>query len=127
MSLEFMLFLLVLRILLRRQELAIIFLWILMAWGFAMPGSIHGLSLAWIGLAAAFPVFAWARFGPLAGSTCWVTFGLALHYPLTLDRSAWYSGTSLFAVIVILSLACYGFATSVAGQPWFTRSGVLDD
>lgn len=128
MSLEFMVFLLVLRILLRRQGLAIGLLWALMALGFAIPGGpFTALRMAWIGLAAAFPVVSWTRFGPLAGSICWVTFGLALHYPLTLDRSAWYSGISLFAVLVILSFACYGFFTSVAGQPWFARSGVLDD
>jgi hypothetical protein len=55
------------------------------------------------------------------------SFQDGLCYPLTLDTSLWYAGSGLFAVFVIVTLAFYGFATSVAGQPWFTRSGVLDD
>jgi len=127
LSLEFMLLLLALRILLRREGIAVAILWALLTWGIAIPGPYTGLNLACSGLGAFFMAFAWVRFGPLAGMTLSVTGALCLRYPLTLDTSVWYADSGLFAIFIITALACYGFATSVAGQPWFARSGVLDD
>jgi hypothetical protein len=127
-SMVFMIILLVMRILLRRQGLAVGFLWALgTVWvTFLDHGPHPGLRLAFVGLAIGFEVLAWAHFGLLAGATCYLTLNLC-HYPLTLDPSAWYSGSTLFVVLVIVSLSLYGFASTVAGQPWFARSGVLDN
>ncbi len=126
-SLEFMLLLLVLRILLRREGPAVAVLFLLWAWGFASSGPYTGMNLAFSCLEAGLLITGWIRFGPLAGAVAWTTVTLCHHYPLTLDTSLWYASSGLFAVLVILFLVLYGFATSVAGQPWFTRSGVLDD
>ncbi|HEX3528272.1 MAG TPA: serine/threonine-protein kinase [Thermoanaerobaculia bacterium] len=126
-SLEFMLLLLVLRILLRREGPAVAVLFLLMTWGLSLPGPFTPQNLICSGLAAGLLVVAWIRFGPLAGAAGWVTSLLSVRYPLTANTSAWYAGRGLFAILIIVSLVLYGFATSVAGQPWFARSGVLDD
>jgi hypothetical protein len=125
-SLELMLLLLALRILLRREGLALAVLWVLLTWGMALPGPYTALNLACSGLGSMLLVIAYIRFGPLAGTLVWVTYNLCLHYPLTLDTSLWYASSGLVAVLVIVSLALYGFVTSAAGQPWLAH-GVLDE
>jgi len=127
LSLQFMLLFLVMRILLRREMLVVVTLWILLTLESALQGPPTLQNFACSGLTAILVVIAYMRFGPLAGSTVWVVYLLCLVYPLTLNAAAWYAGNSLFALLVIVSLVLYGFATSVAGQPWFARSGVLDD
>lgn len=127
LTLEFMLLLLALRILLRREGLATAILWALLTFGIAAQGPYTGLSLACSGLGALLMALAWIRFGPLAGMTGHITAALCLRYPLTLDTSVWYTGSGLFAILILTALALYGFGTAVAGQPWFARSGVLDD
>jgi hypothetical protein len=127
-SIEFMIVLLVLRILGRREKLAIGALWVLgtVALTLGNPG-LHTIpQFAFSGLQAGLQIFAWTRFGLLAGTASTLTFTLCCHYPLTLDTSVWYSGSTLFVVLVIVSLSLYGFATSVAGQAWFARSEVLN-
>jgi hypothetical protein len=37
--------------------------------------------------------------------------------PLTLDPSAWYFGSSMAVLLVVVGIAAYGFQTSVAGRP----------
>ena len=71
-------------------------------------------------------VLAFVRFGLLAGSILMLTSSLG-YYPLTLNLSAWYSSSTLFVVMVVGTLALYGFNTATAGQRWFARSGVLND
>jgi hypothetical protein len=64
-------------------------------------------------------VFTVARFGLLAAVAWQVFFFLSFAYPLTTDFSAWYSGSALFALVVIAGLSVYGFHTSLAGQSVF--------
>jgi hypothetical protein len=47
------------------------------------------------------------------------------NFPMTLDFSAWYSGATLFAVVVVLALTAYAFDTARAGRLLF-REGALD-
>jgi serine/threonine-protein kinase len=42
-----------------------------------------------------------------------------LATPLSLDPTAWYAGTSIVAIAVVIGLAVYGFKLSLAGQPVF--------
>ena len=127
-SLEFMIVLLVLRILLRHQGLAIATLWIgsTLMLTLVNPGPHTGAKLLFSGLQAGLQIFAWTRFGLLAGAVSNLICILCCHYPLTLETSAWYSGSTLFVVLVIVSLSLYGFTTTVSKQAWFARSDVLD-
>jgi hypothetical protein len=44
---------------------------------------------------------------------------------LTTDLSAWYAGSTLAAVAIILALTAYAFHTAVAGRPLF-KAGFLE-
>ena len=128
-TMVFMILLLVLRILLRRQDAAICSVWVLgTTWMFFghYQGPHWGLRLAITGLMAGIHVLAFVRFGLLAGSILILTSRLG-DFPLTLNLSAWYSPSTLFVVMVVGTLALYGFNTATAGQRWFARSGVLND
>ena len=66
------------------------------------------------------------RFGLLALAVAQFVFLLLESFPFTMDFSLWYAGRSLFALLIILGLAFYGFRTALAGQPIF-GSAALDD
>jgi hypothetical protein len=66
------------------------------------------------------------RFGLLALAVAQFTFSLLASFPYILGFSRWYAGRSLFALLVILALAFFGFRTALAGQPIF-GSAALDD
>ena len=51
---------------------------------------------------------------------------MGLFYTYTTDFSAWYAGSTIFAVLVCTAFAAYGFYTSMGGQAMF-RSWQLDD
>jgi hypothetical protein len=53
--------------------------------------------------------------------------GLSFSSPITSDFSSWYAGSTLFAFIVIMSLAIYGFYTSLAGHKIFEAKFLKDD
>ncbi len=66
------------------------------------------------------------RFGGLLPTIVSGFVGLFLaNLPLTTDFSAWYSSTTIFAVVVVLALTAYAFRTAVAGRPLF-KAGFLD-
>ncbi len=60
-----------------------------------------------------------ARFGLLTTISFFVFFFLTFHNPITANVSSWYFGNTIFAGVVILGLAIYGFYISLAGQPLF--------
>jgi hypothetical protein len=68
---------------------------------------------------AAAVVITVSRFGLLASVSYFLFFALCFQYPMTLSLSNWYSGSSLFALSVILGLSGYGFYTSLGGQKVF--------
>lgn len=45
--------------------------------------------------------------------------------PLTTDLSSWYSGGTVFLVVIVLALTAYAFHTAVAGRPLF-KAGFLE-
>jgi serine/threonine-protein kinase len=117
----FLFFLLLLYIILRRQWLA--------AAAFFLIVAVIELSA----FAAAAPRLFWvasilisltittvvARFGLLATIAAQLSFFMGMVYPMTTDFSAWYTPTMLFALVVILGLAVYGFYISLGGQRVF--------
>jgi hypothetical protein len=71
-------------------------------------------------------VIAAMRFGLLAVMSLQLFFTLSFHYPVTGDFSSWYSGTTIFVVMILTALAVNGFYTSLAGQRLF-RGQILQD
>jgi hypothetical protein len=69
-------------------------------------------------------VFILTRFGALALIVAFAVSGLA-RFPLTADLTAWYAGSSLFAMASVLALTAYALYTALAGRPLF-KAGFLD-
>ena len=122
----YMLVLLLFSILLRNERLAIALLWLVVVGfqGLASDNLTTGLIAA--AITSAIFIFVLVRFGLLASIFAQFFFLLGALYPLTSDFSVWYSGITVFALALGLSVAVYGFFTSLAGQPLF-RESLLQD
>jgi serine/threonine-protein kinase len=118
-------FLLLLYIILRKEWLAAVALWLIstLALGLAQ-GSLVGLSFA--GLSALLIVWVLYHYGLLALISALFFNHLIVFYPVTSDFSAWYAADFVLALLISLALAFYGFYTSLAGQPLF-RGAFPDD
>jgi serine/threonine protein kinase len=116
----FFLFFLI-RLVLRKEWLAVVLTLLLVSLLTALEGSDHPL------VDVTFDVLIWGialllliRHGllPLMVSLC--TYNLLDVYPLTSHLSAWYAGPTLFVCSFILAVAIFGFYTSTAGKPRFS-------
>jgi hypothetical protein len=77
-------------------------------------------------LIAALALFGLIRFGVLAlmsGIVVLLTLGAFLF---AADFSAWYAGSSLFAIGSVLALTAYALYTALAGRPLF-KAGFLEN
>jgi serine/threonine-protein kinase len=130
LSLTTILLIFLLRMILRKDWLAIfvtVLLLTLAGLGFAGAQQVSiFIALARALLANGLIVFVLVRYGLLACVGTAFTANLILSFPMTLDFSHWYASNSLAALLVILGLATYGFYTSLAGRPLF-GSASLDD
>ena len=61
------------------------------------------------------------RFGLVALAAGIFAADLVLNLPAVSDFSAWYGSGPIFALVVVAGLAVWGFHTSLAGQPVFSR------
>ncbi|HJP94057.1 MAG TPA: serine/threonine-protein kinase [Pyrinomonadaceae bacterium] len=125
----FLFLLLLFYIVLRRQWLAAIALFVI------------ALAVEFSAFAASAPRFYWiasimisltitilvARFGLLATMAAQLFFFLSAAYPMTTDFSAWYASSTIFAIVIALGLAVYGFYTSLGGQPVFGERLLSDE
>jgi hypothetical protein len=57
------------------------------------------------------------RFGLVSLIVCLVFFHLWVFFPVTFRFSAWYAPIFLFDLALLMSMALYGFYTSLGGQP----------
>lgn len=62
-------------------------------------------------------VFILFRYGLIALAVAFFANELLSGFPLTLDFSQWYAGTSLLALLCVLALAVFGFCEALAGRP----------
>lgn len=121
----FMLFLL--RVLLRRQWLAVsaaILLFVLLsfpAFSYRPFIAVPAVTL----LIACSVIFA-TRFGLVATIASVFAGGVLASFPLTPNVSAWYFGIGLIGPLTVLALAIYGFHTSLGGQKVFAGK-LLDE
>ena len=117
--------LLLLRVLLRRQWLAVTVA-LLFAVVTALPDSSNPM-IFFVFLSVAFGTFLFVliRFGLLAPVFWGVYMWLPGFVVLTLDTSAWYAGRSWFTLVLFAAIAGYGFWISLAGRP-LLRTDVLE-
>ncbi len=115
----FLLLLILLVTIFRKQWLATAVFGILLfsVESLAFRTRLHWAELLGSALIASVTVVCVARFGLLAIVSRAVFFELSFHNAITADFSSWYFGNTIFAVVVLLGLAIYGFYTSLAGQP----------
>jgi predicted Ser/Thr protein kinase len=108
----------VLRTILRREWLAAAaFVLLFTAFrAFASTGPVW-LEAAFAALETALLVFVMLRFGLAALIASMLAYMLLLVFPITADFSAWYAGTSLFALLSLAALAAYAFHAALAGRP----------
>ncbi len=116
-ALSGLLFLVLLVTIFRKQWLAMFVFWAIY---FLINGLFFASSGHWLfwlapALIAAINVTCIARFGLLATISFFVFFFLTFHNPITANVSSWYFGNTIFAAVVLLGLAIYGFYTSLAG------------
>ena len=117
----FLFFLLLLYMILRRELLAEIGLFVtvltieIAAFASASPRFVWVASI----LIAVIIVIMVARLGLLATMVAQLVFFLTAFYPMTTDFSVWYASSTAFALTIVLGLAIYGFYTSLGGQRVF--------
>jgi len=112
----------------RKQWLATAVLWTLSTLVLGLAFASSGPWILWLGTAsiATIIVICIARFGLLAMASFQFFFTLSFHNPLSTNVSSWYFGNTIFAAVVLLGLAIYGFYTSLAGQKIFEAKFLKD-
>jgi hypothetical protein len=122
LGLGFLLILLLLAMLLRRDKVATVVLWLLYTVGLGLAMNESPVDFLYFGLAAAMHIFLMMRFGLLAFLVAHFTLLHSEMHPFTTDFSAWYASYSHLALLTLLIIAAYGFYTALAGQPLFKRN-----
>jgi serine/threonine-protein kinase len=117
---------LVLSLVVRRDWVAAILLFGLLAALFVPAGLGSEWVMAGILLRLAAIVFLLLRFGVLALMAWFFAAVATVHLPLTLDPSAWYFGASLTKMLAVGGLAVYGFVASLGGRR-LLREGFFGD
>jgi serine/threonine-protein kinase len=129
----FLLLLLFLRIVCRRATIAVVaylalfVVFVAFQSGTGAPTGASRIIPGVMGLAlGGLFLFALLRFGLLAFMVAFFFDRIASGFPLTLDMSRWWAGSSITATVVIVGLTAYGVWIGVAGQGLF-RDSLLDE
>ncbi|MGO9576220.1 MAG: serine/threonine-protein kinase [Terriglobales bacterium] len=116
-TLQFFLFFLAAKVVLKRDWLATIAMAAIFT-GLRLPGS-HHLAVDAPTLIVVYMILAVIvyRFGLVPLACAIFTVDLFQSVPFTGDFSAWYFGTTIFALLSIVVLAGWGFYNSLGGEP----------
>jgi serine/threonine-protein kinase len=112
-------------IILRRERLAALALWVIAAVALTLTHE-TAVGIPFACLSATLVVWLLYRYGLLALISAIFFLHLIIFFPITSEFSAWYAGDFVLALIVSIALAAFGFYTSLAGEPLF-RGARLDD
>jgi hypothetical protein len=116
---------LLLYIILRRDRLAALAVWLIGATALALTQE-SAVGLPFAAISAGMVVFVLYRYGLLAVIVAIYFLHLMIFFPITSDFSAWYAADFVLTVMIGLALVGFGFYTSLAGEPLF-RGARLDD
>jgi serine/threonine-protein kinase len=118
-------FLLLMYIILRRERVAAIALWVIMTVALSLTHeTVAGVPFA--ALAAFLVILLLYRYGLLALISAIFFLHWQIFFPVTRDFGAWYAADFVLTLIISLALVGFGFYTSLAGQPLF-RGAFPDD
>jgi hypothetical protein len=118
-------FLLLLYIVLRRERLAAVALWLIGALALSLTFETPA-GVPFACLSAFMVVWALYRYGLLALIAAIFFLHLNIFFPITSEFTAWYAGDFVLALAVSLGLAVYAFRVSLGGRALF-RGGLLED
>jgi len=79
----------------------------------AGPDLVFGAATAWLFMMITL------RVGLLAGIVMLCSERLLTRLPITLNLNAWYLGSSVMVLLLVLAVAAYGFIVALAGRPAF--------
>jgi serine/threonine-protein kinase len=105
-------------LILRRKWLAAVALGLLNV-VISLSGENFSVEIPFAILQAAILVFVVLSFGLVAVAVAGFVRGLLEALPITLDFSQWYSGHSLFGLLLFVGIAVYGFRVAVGKRPVF--------
>lgn len=118
-------FVLLMYIVLRRERLAALAVWVIMTVALSLTHE-TAAGVPFAAIAALLVIVVLYRYGLLALISAIFFLHWQIFYPVTRDLAAWYAGDFVLALIVSLTLAGFAFYTSLAGQPLF-RNAFADD
>ena len=118
-------FLLLMYIIVRRERLAAVAVWLIGTVALSLTHE-TALGILFSCVAAFLVVWALYRYGLLALISAIYFLHLHIFYPVTSDFTAWYAADFVLAFIIALALVVFAFYTSLAGQPLF-RATLPDD
>jgi serine/threonine-protein kinase len=91
-----------------------------------LSGENFAIELPFAVLMATLLVFVVLRFGLLSVAVGGVVAPFLIVAPITLDFSQWYAGRSLFALLLFVAIALYGFRTALGRRPIFGAVALED-
>jgi hypothetical protein len=114
--------LVLLRLVLRKQWLAIVAF--VIVWT-SLPSSANPyVALAFSTMLGALFLFIFLRFGFLTVVLTGGVQGLLQLYPTTFDFTRWYAPNTILVLIVLTALTVYGFRVALAGRPILGDAGL---
>jgi hypothetical protein len=123
LALMFLFTLFLLRLLARRDWLAVVLLVLVLAAGYSTG---NWQVLVAITLQFGLSAVAMTRYGLVAVAVTSFTVYALNWFPVTLNFSVWYAGIGLAPLVAVLALAVFAFYTSLGGQKVF-RGSLLED
>ncbi len=125
-SVAYLVSLLLLRALLRKQSLAVtgyVLFWSIVA-SLASPHPVASLIFMVIHTSLTLAIL--LRVGFLASMVSGFTGALLRMYSLTFDPSAWYAGNTVLVLLVLAGFAVYGFRVSLGNRPVLVEAPLSD-
>ena len=110
-------FLFLLRALLRKEWAAAVAFVFLSTFIAAAGSGLDPVASVGVLIFGSLAVVVMIRFGLLALVANYMVFSTLQNFPLTTQGSAWYAGISLAGILLMATMAFYGFYTSLAGRP----------
>jgi serine/threonine-protein kinase len=110
----------------RREWLAFVLLWLLQAVLNTLIADVTLPMIFFPALSAFLVTFALYRYGLLAAVSALFFLHFELFFPITTEFTAWYATDFLIALVICLAIAVYAFYISLAGQPLFAGE-LLED
>jgi hypothetical protein len=113
-------------VVLRRERIAVLALWLLLTVMLALVSEATWLMIPFTALWAFLVVLTLIRYGLLALVSVVFFSHLLVFYPITTELTAWYATDFTIALVIAVAIAAYGFYISLGGEKVFSAK-LLED